>query len=304
MSGTPSRAVDACTTAEIGNREANRGCEGVSGISVVLSPGLYFQEGEGSHGNHHIHKVISLLEVLSGERLSRERGSQRFHQIHNVQAVLNFLERRRILLVDIRDVDIRAVDIVDGEPKLIVGLLWTLILHYRVSKIVHDGSRGKDALLKWVGEHKNVKDFHKSWTDGLAFVAILRRHKRALGRLTRNWDQLLEKLDADQISGKLIAKGILNHEWDGERDAKQWKRREVILLKVHGKGSDGMRAFLDALEEIGQSHLMRDRPQLTKAIGVQRPWCPMDQRITMRTQCNRWMWRMRLTCQVLTLMET
>ncbi|KAJ1519276.1 hypothetical protein ONE63_004575 [Megalurothrips usitatus] len=74
------------------------------------------------------HNLISLLEVLSGEPLPRERGSMRFHMLQNVQMCLDFLFYKKIKLVNIR-----AEDIVDGNPKLTLGLIWTIILHFQVS---------------------------------------------------------------------------------------------------------------------------------------------------------------------------
>ncbi|PSN48662.1 Plectin, partial [Blattella germanica] len=73
------------------------------------------------------HNLISLLEVLSGEHLPRERGRMRFHMLQNVQIALDFLRYRKIKLVNIR-----AEDIVDGNPKLTLGLIWTIILHFQV----------------------------------------------------------------------------------------------------------------------------------------------------------------------------
>ncbi|KYN08134.1 Plectin [Cyphomyrmex costatus] len=73
------------------------------------------------------HNLISLLEVLSGEHLPRERGRMRFHMLQNVQMALDFLRYKKIKLVNIR-----AEDIVDGNPKLTLGLIWTIILHFQV----------------------------------------------------------------------------------------------------------------------------------------------------------------------------
>ncbi|GFV28772.1 plectin [Trichonephila clavipes] len=74
------------------------------------------------------HNLISLLEVLSGELLPRERGRMRFHQLQNVQVALDFLKNRNIRLVNIR-----PEDIVDGNPKLTLGLIWTIILHFQAN---------------------------------------------------------------------------------------------------------------------------------------------------------------------------
>ncbi|KAG8200133.1 hypothetical protein JTE90_018920 [Oedothorax gibbosus] len=86
--------------------------------------------------NHHVedlfedlrdgNNLISLLEVLSGELLSREKGRMRFHQLQNIQIALEFLRDRNIKLVNIR-----PDDIVDGNPKLTLGLIWTIILHFQ-----------------------------------------------------------------------------------------------------------------------------------------------------------------------------
>ncbi|GLH06630.1 Alpha-actinin, sarcomeric [Gryllus bimaculatus] len=59
----------------------------------------------------------------------RERGRMRFHMLQNVQIALDFLRYRKIKLVNIR-----AEDIVDGNPKLILGLIWTIILHFQKQK--------------------------------------------------------------------------------------------------------------------------------------------------------------------------
>ncbi|KAL1399686.1 hypothetical protein pipiens_008003, partial [Culex pipiens pipiens] len=72
------------------------------------------------------HNLLSLLEVLSGEHLPREKGKMRFHMLQNAQMALDFLRYKKIKLVNIR-----AEDIVDGNPKLTLGLIWTIILHFQ-----------------------------------------------------------------------------------------------------------------------------------------------------------------------------
>uniref|UniRef100_A0A3Q2WWT3 Microtubule actin crosslinking factor 1 n=1 Tax=Haplochromis burtoni TaxID=8153 RepID=A0A3Q2WWT3_HAPBU len=73
------------------------------------------------------HNLISLLEVLSGVTLPREKGRMRFHRLQNVQIALDFLKQRQVKLVNIRN-----DDITDGNPKLTLGLIWTIILHFQV----------------------------------------------------------------------------------------------------------------------------------------------------------------------------
>uniref|UniRef100_A0A3Q2GPS1 Si:ch211-165e15.1 n=1 Tax=Cyprinodon variegatus TaxID=28743 RepID=A0A3Q2GPS1_CYPVA len=42
------------------------------------------------------HNLITLLEVLSGDTLPRERGRMRFHKLQNVQIALDYLKRRQV----------------------------------------------------------------------------------------------------------------------------------------------------------------------------------------------------------------
>ncbi|XP_065166739.1 dystonin isoform X7 [Atheta coriaria] len=127
------------------------------------------------------HNLISLLEVLTGEQLPRERGVMRFHMLQNCETVLHFLYCKKIKLVNIR-----SEDIVDGNPKLTLGLIWTIILHFQISDIVVGNEQNisaRDYLLRWAKKttHKypgvRVNDFTKSWQDGLAFTAIIHRNR-------------------------------------------------------------------------------------------------------------------------------
>ncbi|KAI1288128.1 Nesprin-1 [Halotydeus destructor] len=74
-------------------------------------------------------KLLALLEALTGETLHGERGRRlrRPHFISNVNIALQLLERRRVKLVNIH-----ATDIVDGNPSIVLGLIWVIILHFHI----------------------------------------------------------------------------------------------------------------------------------------------------------------------------
>ncbi|XP_037826308.1 dystonin isoform X41 [Lucilia sericata] len=146
------------------------------------------------------HNLLSLLEVLSGEHLPREKGKMRFHMIQNAQMALDFLRYKKIKLVNIR-----AEDIVDGNPKLTLGLIWTIILHFQISDIVvgqEDKVSAREALLRWARRSTarypgvRVNDFTTSWRDGLAFSALVHRNRPDLldWRKARN-DRPRERLE-------------------------------------------------------------------------------------------------------------
>ncbi|KAM9727047.1 dystonin isoform 5-T5 [Menidia menidia] len=128
------------------------------------------------------HNLISLLEVLSGDTLPRERGRMRFHRLQNVQIALDYLKRRQVKLVNIRN-----DDITDGNPKLTLGLIWTIILHFQISEIHVTGESedmtAKERLLLW---SKQITDgyvgvrcdnFTTSWRDGRLFNAIIHKYR-------------------------------------------------------------------------------------------------------------------------------
>lgn len=79
--------------------------------------------------------------------------------------------------------NIGAEDVVDGNRKIILGLIWTLILRFTISDINEEGLTAKEGLLLWCQrktacyDEVEVRDFSKSWNDGLAFCALLDIHR-------------------------------------------------------------------------------------------------------------------------------
>ena len=59
----------------------------------------------------------------------KEKGKMRVHHLNNVNNALQILRDYRIKLVNINN-----NDIVDGNPKLTLGLVWSIILHWQVSQ--------------------------------------------------------------------------------------------------------------------------------------------------------------------------
>ncbi|XP_034041193.1 dystonin [Thalassophryne amazonica] len=128
------------------------------------------------------HNLISLLEVLSGDTLPRERGRMRFHRLQNVQIALDYLKRRQVKLVNIRN-----DDITDGNPKLTLGLIWTIILHFQISEIHVMGESedmtAKERLLLWTKQMTEgyagvrCENFTTSWRDGRLFNAIIHKYR-------------------------------------------------------------------------------------------------------------------------------
>nr|CAB3266546.1 spectrin beta chain, non-erythrocytic 1-like [Phallusia mammillata] len=129
--------------------------------------------------------LMKLLEILSGERLPKPtKGKMRIHCLENVAKALDFLKSKKVHLENMG-----SHDIVDGNHRLILGLIWTIILRFQIQDISvetednRETRSAKDALLLWCQmktagyPNVNVHNFTTSWRDGLAFNAIIHKHR-------------------------------------------------------------------------------------------------------------------------------
>ncbi|XP_039720519.1 nesprin-2-like isoform X1 [Pteropus medius] len=156
------------------------------------------------------HVLLDLLEVLSGQELPRDKGSNTFQCRINIEYALTFLKNRSIKLINIH-----VADIIDGNPSIILGLIWTIILHFHIEELARTLScnysqpslddvsvvessptssppakkcskaqkrwqmSAKKALLLWAQEQcamcesVRVTDFKSSWRNGMAFLAVI-----------------------------------------------------------------------------------------------------------------------------------
>ncbi|KAF6106425.1 spectrin beta, non-erythrocytic 1 [Phyllostomus discolor] len=129
--------------------------------------------------------LIKLLEVLSGERLPKPtKGRMRIHCLENVDKALQFLKEQRVHLENMG-----SHDIVDGNHRLTLGLIWTIILRFQIQDISvetednKEKKSAKDALLLWCQmktagyPNVNIHNFTTSWRDGMAFNALIHKHR-------------------------------------------------------------------------------------------------------------------------------
>ncbi|XP_051239578.1 uncharacterized protein clmna [Dicentrarchus labrax] len=163
------------------------------------------------------HILMALLEELSGCKLLHgfKKSSHRIFRLNNIAKVLNFLEERNVKLVSID-----AADVADGNPSIILGLIWNIILFFQIKELtgniksqfpsssslssiptssdsdtsfcstpsderqsastaMREHGKAIKKLLQWVQKRTRkfgvaVQDFGKSWTSGLAFLAVIK----------------------------------------------------------------------------------------------------------------------------------
>ncbi|VDN01780.1 unnamed protein product [Thelazia callipaeda] len=130
-------------------------------------------------------KLIRLIEVLSGKKFSRynKKVAFRHQKLENISLVLRFLEDEE----HIKLINIDSSAIADRNLKLILGLVWSLILHYSISKEVSDNQLdeeivdiqmpAREKLLNWINSKLPagivVNNFTSDWNNGILLGALV-----------------------------------------------------------------------------------------------------------------------------------
>lgn len=137
--------------------------------------------------NEHLHKInlqinnietdlsdgivlIKLLEVLTNKKLPKyhEQPTFRSHRLENVGVALKFLVQENINIVNID-----SSDIVDGNLKLILGLVHTLIFHYSISIPEWEFSSNPCPIIYDALSHVDVSKIKVNGLDLSMFIKIL-----------------------------------------------------------------------------------------------------------------------------------
>lgn len=91
---------------------------------------------------HHLNNVNKALQILEQNNVSIYKKKhfsylriKWFNDIGNIQfpTFFFFVNIDTIINFQVKLVNISSNDIVDGSPKLILGLVWSIILHWQVN---------------------------------------------------------------------------------------------------------------------------------------------------------------------------
>ncbi|CAA7270705.1 unnamed protein product [Cyclocybe aegerita] len=91
-------------------------------------------------------RLIQLMEIMGDTSLGRynKNPRMRVQKAENVNKALEFITSRGVKLTNIG-----PEDIIDGNLKLILGMIWTLILRFTIADISEEGLSAKEGLLLW-----------------------------------------------------------------------------------------------------------------------------------------------------------
>eukprot|EP01102_Stenamoeba_stenopodia_P022554 TRINITY_DN945_c0_g1_i1.p1 TRINITY_DN945_c0_g1~~TRINITY_DN945_c0_g1_i1.p1 ORF type:complete len:633 (-),score=208.25 TRINITY_DN945_c0_g1_i1:93-1991(-) len=173
--------------------------------------------------------LINLLEVISEDKFGKfeKNPKMRIHSVENVGKAIKFIADHGVKLANIG-----PEEIVDGNLKMTLGMIWTIILRFTIAGLSEEGLSAKEGLLLWCRrktepyDNVDIKDFTVSFQDGLAFCALIHRHRPdlidyhkltaddKLGNLNLAFDVAKEHLDVARI---LDAEDIVNMPRPDER---------------------------------------------------------------------------------------
>jgi len=139
--------------------------------SQIVEIGTDFQDGI---------RLAQLLNVIAEDKVEKINNNpkMRIHNIQNLNQCLSFIASKGVKLAGVG-----AEEIADGNLKMCLGMVWTIILRFQIQDISIEELSAKEGLLLWCQRktegYANVKvqNFHTSFQDGLAFCALIHKHR-------------------------------------------------------------------------------------------------------------------------------
>jgi len=129
-------------------------------------------------------KLPQFLECITGKTLKFDKTpAARIQKIQNLALALKFISDD----LNVKLVGIGAEDVLDGNMKLILGLLWSMFRQVKLGVLGGgDAKTAERGLLDWIREMTagyegvNIVNFKESFNDGLAFSALIHKFDPSL----------------------------------------------------------------------------------------------------------------------------
>lgn len=122
--------------------------------------------------------VNALYDIPFPPKYSKE-PKMRPHKLDNISMALDMLTEQ----AGVKTNFLKPGHLIDCDEKMLLGMIWSIILDYQIKGISVEELTAKEGLLLWCQRKTagykdvDVKNFTTSWQDGLAFCALIHRHR-------------------------------------------------------------------------------------------------------------------------------
>lgn len=126
-------------------------------------------------------QVVNALYDIPMPRKYNKKPRMRPHKLDNLTLAMKMLTEK----AEVKTNFLKNTHLLDGDEKMILGMMWAIILHYAINGINVDELTAKEGLLLWVQKKTagydgvdppKVRNFHRDWRSGLAFCALIHKH--------------------------------------------------------------------------------------------------------------------------------
>jgi actinin alpha len=162
------------------------------GYPVIVNPKDDFEDGIA---------LMRLVNALYDKPIPKHNPAPkaRPQKLDNLVKALDMVEQ-----AEIKTNFLKTTHLIDKDLKMILGMIWAIILDYAIKGISVEELTAKEGLLLWCRKKTagyrdidppGIKNFKNDWKNGLAFCALIHRHRPDL----LNYDALDGKNAAENL---------------------------------------------------------------------------------------------------------
>jgi len=145
--------------------------------------------------------LMRLVNALYDKPIPKHNPAPKMrpHKLDNLVKALDMVEQ-----AEIKTNYLKTTHLLDKDLKMILGMIWAIILDYAIKGINVEEATAKEGLLLWCRKKTagyrdidppGIKNFKNDWKNGLAFCALIHRHRPDL----LNYDSLDGKNAAENL---------------------------------------------------------------------------------------------------------
>lgn len=128
-------------------------------------------------------RLMLLIHSIYGVPVPKfnKNARTRIHKLDNLANAFKMISEAEIPVKLLK-----PENLVDHDQRMILGMIWTMILHSSIQFISIEDATAKDGLLLWCQKNTKgyrgvdppgLKNFHRDWKSGMAFCALIHKFR-------------------------------------------------------------------------------------------------------------------------------